>query len=195
MKKLFAKIYDHLMAPLEKRRIMKWRKNLLEHAKGKVLEIGAGTGVNFSLYKDCEHITAIEPNPFMLEKAERKKTKANVPITLIEEKAERLPFEDNSFDTIVVMLVLCSVDDPVQSIEEIKRVLKPDGLILFLEHVEMDQTFLKGLQNMLNPVWKRVCDGCHLNRRTESMIRESGLKIVSKQSYLSGLAISLVATK
>jgi ubiquinone/menaquinone biosynthesis C-methylase UbiE len=195
MKKMFASYYDFFMKPIEKRYITKWREELLGHAHGEVLEIGAGTGINFPLYKECKNVIALEPNRHMIEKAETKLKIATVPIKIVEGTAEKLPFTNNQFDTIVVTLVLCSVDDPRLALEEMKRVLKPDGKVLFLEHVKMEQPLYSSFQKILTPMWKHICDGCHLNRRTEKSIIDSGFKVLSKESHLSGFAISLVAQK
>ena len=194
MKKIFATCYDYLMNPIEKRYITRWRKKLLSHAEGRVLEIGAGTGINFPLYKHCTKVDAIEPNPYMIEKARVRRSLASVPINLLESKGEHLPFPDGTFDTVVVTLVLCSVDEPKQVLKEIKRVLKPTGKMLVLEHVKMDKPFLAALQQILTPIWKQLCDGCHLNRDTEGLVKEE-FRIVSRTVYLSSLAISLIAKK
>lgn len=194
LKKAFAAYYDGFMKPLEKKLITSWRKKLLLEARGEVLEIGAGTGINFPLYENCT-VTALEPNLHMIEKSEGRKKQAKVPITIVEGIGEVLPFKDKQFDTVVITLVLCSVQDPIQTLSEVKRVLRPDGKILILEHVEMEQPLFKGLQRMMTPLWKKVCDGCHLNRNTEKTIQNSGLHIKEKTSHLSGFAISIVATK
>ena len=194
MKKIFANCYDYFMNPIEKRYITRWRRKLLSHAEGRVLEIGVGTGINFPLYKHCTEVDAIEPNPYMIDKAEVRKNQASVPINLIESRAEHLPFASGTFDTVVVTLVLCSVDHPKQVLREINRVLKPNGRVLILEHVKMEKSFLAGLQEVLTPIWKQLCDGCHLNRDTESLVKEE-FTIVSRKTYLSSLAISLIAMK
>jgi ubiquinone/menaquinone biosynthesis C-methylase UbiE len=195
MKKLFARYYDTLMKPVERRYITRWREELLLHAKGEILEIGSGTGINFPLYREGGNVTALEPNLHMIKRAETRKKQASVPIRIVEGIAEKLPFANNHFDTIVVTLVLCSVDDPQLALEEMKRILKPDGKVLFLEHVEMEQPVYSSFQKILTPIWKHICDGCHLNRRTEKLIIDSGFKVISKQSHLSGFAISLIAQK
>ncbi|WP_458413332.1 class I SAM-dependent methyltransferase [Schinkia sp. CFF1] len=195
MTKTFAKYYDKAMAPLEKKYIMEWRKKLLDQATGKVLEIGGGTGINFPLYKKCEEVTTIEPNPLMIEKALIRQQQASVPIQIIKNKAEHLPFPNCHFDTIVITLVLCSVDNMEQVIQECKRVLKPGGKLLVLEHIKMEQPFLAGLQDVLTPVWKHIADGCHLNRNPEVIIKECGFEIISSEKYLSSLIISLIARK
>lgn len=195
MTKGFARYYDAFMKPLEHRYITKWRKELLTNARGKVLEIGAGTGINFPIYEQCDEVFALEPNPYMIEKAEVRRKQASIPITILAGKAEKLPFPNEQFDTIVVTLVLCSVDDPKQAVAEMKRVLKTNGTILLIEHVKMKQPILATLQNMLNPVWKQISDGCHLNRNTEQTINDAGLNIVAMKSHLFSFAISLIVRK
>lgn len=197
MTKGFAKYYDAFMKPLEHRYMTKWRKEILSNARGKVLEIGAGTGINFPIYRygRCDEVFALEPNPFMIEKAEVRRKDASIPITILAGKAEKLPFPNEQFDTIVVTLVLCSVDDPKLALAEMKRVLKTAGTILLIEHVKMKQPILATLQNLLNPVWKQICDGCHLNRNTEQSIKDAGLNIITKKSHLFSFAISLIVKK
>ncbi|MFC0472780.1 class I SAM-dependent methyltransferase [Halalkalibacter kiskunsagensis] len=195
MKKLFAAYYDAFMNPLEKRLITSWRKDLLKHAKGSVIEIGAGTGVNFPLYEHCDEVIAIEPNQHMIKKAIERKKQTSIPISIYETKAEKLPFPDHHFDTVVVTLVLCSVDEPSKVLLEIMRVLKPNGKVLLLEHVKMDHPIFSKFQTMFTPVWKQLCDGCHLNRKTEKYMKEAGFSFLAKQSYLSGFAVSIIATK
>lgn len=195
MTKGFARYYDAFMKPFEHRYITTWRKELLTHARGKVLEIGAGTGINFPHYRQCDEVFALEPNPFMIEKAEVRRKQASIPITILVGKAEKLPFPSEQFDTIVVTLVLCSVDDPKRALAEMKRVLKTNGTILLIEHVKMKQPILATLQTMLTPVWKRIGDGCHLNRNTEQTIRDAGLNIIAVKSHLFSFAISLIVRK
>lgn len=195
MKRTFAVYYDSFMKPFENKYITSWRKQLLSHAKGTVLEIGAGTGINFPLYKNCENVIALEPNPYMILKSQAREKQAIVPIEIVEGMAEKLPFYDEQFDTVVVTLVLCSVQDPAQVLSEIKRVLKPEGQILILEHVEMEKSFFSRIQKLITPLWKHICDGCHLNRNTEKTILESGFTIRSKTLHLSGFAVSLIAHK
>lgn len=195
MKKNFARYYDSFMKPIEQRYITTWRKKLLTQARGKVLEVGAGTGINFPLYQQCDEVFALEPNPFMVEKAEVRRKQASVPITIMAGKAEKLPFTDEQFDTIVVTLVLCSVEDPRQALIEMKRVLKPNGTILLIEHVKMEQPIFAFLQNILTPVWKKISDGCHLNRNTEQTIKEVGFNIVAVKTHLFSFAVSLIVKK
>src|SRR4051812_39904262 len=166
MGRAFADWYDFFMSPLEKSKFKGIRKNLLDKAKGDVLEIGAGTGVNFPLYKNAEKVTAIEPSEYMIEESKRKLKKATVPIQIIPAGAEQLPFEDDSFDTVVATLVFCTIPDVDTAIEEMKRVCKPSGRILLFEHVKMDNPMLGKLQVKLTPLWQKICDGCCLDRNT-----------------------------
>ncbi|MCT8136715.1 class I SAM-dependent methyltransferase [Anaerobacillus sp. CMMVII] len=195
MGKVFARYYDAFMKPVEDKFITSWRKELLTHARGKVLEIGAGTGINFRHYQHCDKVIALEPNTYMIEKAEEKGKQASVPITIIEGRAEKLPFANEQFDTVVVTLVLCSVDNPTQAVAEMKRVLKPSGRILIIEHVKMQQPLFAILQNMITPLWKRLCDGCHLNRNTEQTVKDAGFEIISMISHLSSFAVTIIAKK
>ncbi|WP_227938088.1 class I SAM-dependent methyltransferase [Alkalihalobacillus deserti] len=195
MKRLFASYYDLMMDLLERKLINSWRKDLLQHAKGMVLEIGSGTGINFPIYRECIEVIAVEPNHYMIQRAERRRNLAQVPIKIIEKKAEAIPFPDEYFDTIVITLVLCSVDNQEQVLREMKRVLKPNGTILVLEHVQMEGAFYSKLQKWLTPFWSKICDGCQLNRKTQHSIEQADLRIISKKSYLKGFAISLVVTK
>jgi ubiquinone/menaquinone biosynthesis C-methylase UbiE len=195
MKRIFASYYDSFMHLFEQKLILGWRRDLLMHAKGTVLEIGAGTGVNFPIYENCKEVVAVEPNQFMIQKAMKRQKQANVPITIIEKRAEELPFPDKSFDTIVLTLVLCSVQDPSQVIVELKRVLKPGGKILLLEHVKMNHPIYSVVQTLFTPVWKRICDGCHLNRQTENTIHHFDLEVQEKKEFLRGFAIAMILAK
>lgn len=156
-------------------------------ACGRVLEIGAGTGINFPLYKKAERVDAIEPNQAMIEKSLSRKNVASVPILIHQQSAEELEFTDNTFDSAVATLVFCTIPNPEQALAEIKRVCKPQAKILFFEHVKMEQPALAFAQEALNPLWVRICDGCHLNRDTLQAIRDSGMKITNVTPFYKGL--------
>ncbi|KEF39249.1 methylase involved in ubiquinone/menaquinone biosynthesis [Schinkia azotoformans MEV2011] len=141
----------------------------------------------------CDKVITIEPNPHMIEKALVREQQASVPIQIIENKAKHLPFPNNHFDTIVITLVLCSVDNMERVLQECKRVLKPNGKLLVSEHIKMEQPFCAGLQHLLTPAWKHIADGCHLNRNPEVLIEECGFNIISSKKYLSSFVISLIA--
>lgn len=183
MSKWFPGFYDRLMMPLEKRGFRDIRKDLISKAKGKVLEIGSGTGLNFPYYVEVEEVTAIEPEPLMREKSLVRASKGKVPIEVILAGAEKLPFRENAFDTVVGTLVLCTIPNPDQALKEIRRVCKPGGQVLFFEHVRLNHSLFGRLQDWLTPVWKNLCDGCHLNRNTLELIKQSGLKVMHVKSY------------
>lgn len=185
----FAKWYDFFMSPLEQSKFKGIRKELLSKAKGKVLELGSGTGVNFPLYTNADKVFAIEPNQHMIDQSKSKCKLATVPIEMINASAESLPFEDNSFDTVVATLVFCSIPNVDMAISEIKRVCKPNGKILLFEHVKMENTVLSVMQERFTPLWKKVCDGCCLDRETLKAFTTHGLKIVKFNQFYKDLFI------
>ncbi|MDF2036022.1 class I SAM-dependent methyltransferase [Cytobacillus oceanisediminis] len=187
MSSLFPSLYDLTMQPFEKRKFRQIRSKILSMASGRVLEVGAGTGINFPLYKNAARVDAIEPNQAMIEKSIPRKNAAAVPIHIHRQSAEDLEFADNTFDSAVATLVFCTIPDPYKALSEIKRVCKPQAKILFFEHVKMEQPALAFAQEALNPLWKRICDGCHLNRDTLLAIQESGMKVSNVTSYYKGL--------
>ncbi|PIC66692.1 SAM-dependent methyltransferase [Sporosarcina sp. P21c] len=195
MGSLFPKIYDMAMKPLEATRFKKVRTEIIRNARGNVLEIGSGTGINFPYYRQASHVTAIEPNPEMSSRAMRRGRSAHVPITLYEANAEILPFADNSFDTIISTLVFCTIPDPLRALKEIQRVSKQDATILFFEHVKMKQPTLAKAQDVLNPLWGKICDGCQLNRDTLSVVYDSGICVEEIESLYGGLFLSIKCKK
>lgn len=132
MSRLFAKWYDFFMNPLERKKFKGIRNELMKKAIGNVLELGAGTGINFPLYEYnvVEKVTAIEPSPYMNKRSAAKIQQAAVPIEIVQASAEELPFADNTFDTVVATLVFCTIPNPEKALLELKRVCKPDGRIL-----------------------------------------------------------------
>ncbi|KAB2332303.1 class I SAM-dependent methyltransferase [Cytobacillus depressus] len=193
MRNPFLNLYDFFMSPLEKLRFQKIRKELLAKANGNVLELGSGTGINFPLYEHAESVIAIEPNQKMIVRSKLRKQRANVPIEIIKASGERLPFDDSTFDTVVSTLVFCTISDVEKAMNEIKRVCKPGGKVLLFEHVLMDNLFLSNLQNWLTPAWKRICDGCCLNRDTLGLVNRQGFCVVKVERYFKGLFIVIVA--
>jgi ubiquinone/menaquinone biosynthesis C-methylase UbiE len=193
--KLFSQLYDTFMGPLEKKRFKNIRINLLKKADGKVLELGSGTGVNFPLYQSAESVTAIEPSKYMINQSLQKKEKSIVPIEIVHASAENLPFRDHSFDTVVGTLVFCTIPNVEKAIQEMKRVCKPEGRILLFEHVRMGNPMLSRLQDWLTPVWKKICDGCCLNRNTIQILKQNGLEILHMETYFKDLFISVEVRK
>lgn len=172
---LFAACYDRTMARSEQLCLGNWRRELLQQTKGDVLEIGSGTGTNLPCYPaDLTRLVLCEPDPFMLNKLRKKITESSHAPELTTCLAERLEFADNSFDTIVATLVLCSVAEPDTALNEIRRVLRPGGKLLFLEHVRSDQPSTRRWQNFWEPLWKCGCGNCHLTRDTAKIIKNAG---------------------
>nr|WP_276562882.1 class I SAM-dependent methyltransferase [Paenibacillus anseongense] len=181
------------MGPLERKYFARIRVDLLKEARGNVLEIGSGTGLNFGYYTHAEKVTALEPNPKMTRKASQRATHATVPIEVIFGNAETLPFEDNTFDTIVGTLVLCTIPDPEKALSEIRRVCKNDGIVLFFEHIRLNNRYLGKLQDFLTPVWRHLCDGCHLNRNSSDLIKQIGFKVVGETRYFRNICVTVIA--
>lgn len=191
MGKWFPRVYDFAMKPLEQTKFKSIRQHLVGNVEGRVLEIGSGTGVNFPHYKTARQVDAIEPNPLMRNHSLRNNSKSKVPIHTYLAGAENLPFADNTFDTVVATLVFCTISDPLKAFQEIQRVSKPGAKILLFEHVRVPQSFISTVQDILTPFWKRVCDGCHLNRDTLKLVEQTGLTIFNKQTYFNGIFVTI----
>ena len=173
----FSAIYDPLLWVGERAGMGKRRATLLDQARGQVLELGAGTGLNLPHYPDdLDELVLTEPSPPMVARLARRAKDSSAASVMVAE-AERLPFEDDRFDTVVSTLVLCTVDEPRQAIDEIARVLRPGGKLLFLEHVRADSPRLARWQDRLHRPWHAFAAGCHANRSTVDMIGESPLRI------------------
>lgn len=170
--RLFAAIYDRMMAPTEEAGMREKRRALLAEARGRVLEIGAGTGANVGLYPEAvTELVLTEPEAPM---ARRLRERAGPGARVVEAPADALPFDDDAFDTVVCTLVLCTVPDLPAALAEIERVLAPGGRLLALEHVRADDPGLARWQDRLAPVWHVVGRGCHPNRDTAAGIEAAG---------------------
>jgi ubiquinone/menaquinone biosynthesis C-methylase UbiE len=175
--RLFALGYDRFMAASERAGLRARRRALLARADGATLEIGAGTGLNLGLYPPAlSELVLTEPSPHMAARL-RAKLGAGPGIRVVEATAERLPFEADRFDTVVATLVLCTVPDPAAALREIARVLRPEGRLLFLEHVRAPEPRLARWQDRLERPWRVFGAGCHCNRDTAARIEASALRI------------------
>ena len=176
--RIFAAGYDHLMAGTEKATLRPHRQALISQARGHVLEIGGGTGANLPFYGDgVETLTLTEPEAPMVRRLERRLRESSPTPLLLRAPAEDLPFEDESFDVAVSTLVLCTVDDQPRALRELRRVLKPGGRLLFIEHVRSDQPRLARWQDRLNGVQLRLGHGCNCNRPTLDIVRAAGFTV------------------
>ena len=175
--RFLALTYDHSIAKVEKAGLGDLRRGLLAEATGDVLEIGAGTGANLSHYgADITSLTVTEPEPPMLKRLEKHVREEGSPAKVLRAPAEDIPFEDDSFDTVVSTLVLCGVDDQPRSLREIRRVLRPGGTLIFIEHVRSDEPKLARLQNRMNGL-NRFMVGCECNRPTLDSIKAEGFEV------------------
>jgi ubiquinone/menaquinone biosynthesis C-methylase UbiE len=179
MSRLFAALYDPFMRSAERACLAEWRAELLQDAAGNVLEVGAGTGANLPFYAPpVGRLILTEPDADMLARLRRRIGLARVPVEALVASVEALPFADASFDTVVSTLVLCSVHDVAGALEEMRRVLRPGGRLLFLEHVAADDRPGRlAWQRRLEPFWTHVSGNCHLTRRTGESIRAAGFVV------------------
>lgn len=167
----------------------KQREKIIPLATGNVLEIGIGSGLNLPYYdhQQVNHLLAIDPSIYIWKK--NKFATENFPFDFdfVQASAENIPSSNNSFDTIVITYTLCSIQDTNSVFEEIRRVLKPNGKLLFCEHGKAPDKTIKRWQNLINPVWKRFGGGCNLNKDIPLIIENNGLKIKSLETmYLPG---------
>jgi ubiquinone/menaquinone biosynthesis C-methylase UbiE len=168
---LIAALYDRMGAASERAGLAARRRDLLASAHGRVLEVGAGTGLNLEHYPEgVEELVLVEPERAMVRKVEQRLRELGRVARIVEADAEALPFADGSFDAVVCTLVLCNVGNPQFALREMRRVLRPGGSFLFLEHVRSDDPRTARLQDRINPVWRFVSNGCNCNRRTLSFI-------------------------
>lgn len=177
--RMFSAMYDRAFEATEEAGLREMRRELLAGARGRVLELGAGTGLNLELYPETvEALTLTEPDPHMSKQLRKRLSESpRAGAEAVEAPAEKLPFPDDSFDTAVVTLVLCTVPDPTAALAEIKRVLKPGGQLLFLEHVRSGDPGLAKWQDRLERPWRFLGDGCHCNRDTVSTIGAAGFEL------------------
>jgi ubiquinone/menaquinone biosynthesis C-methylase UbiE len=169
--------------------ISKLRQLVLPAAKGTVLEVGIGSALNLPYYSlEVAHLYAVEPSPELLQMARRKTDAAPFPVTLLNQTAEKIPLGDHSVDTVVMTWVLCSIEEDRTVLQEMKRLLKPGGRLLFLEHGLASEPKIQSWQNRLNPIWKRIGGGCCLNKKIDALISRSGFRIAEiHNSYMPGL--------
>ena len=159
------------------------REKVVPKARGVVTEIGFGSGLNLPYYDPAKvsRLIGIDPDPTMLRIGRKRWADVRLQIELIEDRAEALPLPDGSIDTAVVTYALCTIPDPGRALLEIRRVLKPDGRLLFIEHEQFAGSWRGRWQDRLNGVWGRIAGGCHLNRRPLQLIEDAGFVIGARQ--------------
>jgi ubiquinone/menaquinone biosynthesis C-methylase UbiE len=175
--RLFAVVYDPFLALGELAGLRRRRRELLAAASGRVVELGAGTGLNLRHYPDgLDELLLVEPVPAMRRQLARRLRRTKREAEIVNASAERLPFSDHSVDTVVATLVLCTVDDPRLALQEITRVLRPDGKLLFLEHVRAHTPRLARWQQRLHEPWRHFACGCRCDRATVELMRACGFE-------------------
>jgi len=173
----FAALYDRSLKGTEEAGLGEMRRELLADAEGRTIEMGAGTGVNLDLYPDAvTELVLCEPDPHMARRLRGHLAEAGRRATVAEEPAERLPFPDDSFDTAICTLVLCTIPDPAAALAELARVLRPGGRMLFIEHVRSEDPGTARWQDRLERPWRFLGKGCHCNRDTLATIASSPLE-------------------
>ncbi len=175
--RLFALTYDRQLAKVEREGLADIRKESIAEASGRVLEIGAGTGANLALYGPAvESLTLTDPEPPMLKRLEKRAHEEAPQAKVLRAPAEELPFPDDSFDTAVSTLVLCGVDDQPRALGELRRVLKPGGKLIFVEHVRSDDPGLARKHDRMNG-FNHFLVGCDCNRSTLASIEAAGFAV------------------
>ena len=153
------------------------RREAANKLAGRVLELGAGVGANWPYLRGDIDYVGIEPDPHMLARARNRSASLGRNFTLEQARAEELPFDNDSFDAVLVTLTLCSVQEPGTALSEVHRVLKPGGVLVFVEHVCPESRLGRWIANAITPAWRRVGGGCHPNRETATLISAAGLEI------------------
>jgi ubiquinone/menaquinone biosynthesis C-methylase UbiE len=183
--RLGARMYDPFLALAERRGMTSRRRALLSSARGRVLELGAGTGLNLAHYPaELDELVLTEPEPAMRARLERRLARSGREATIVAAPAEALPFADGAFDTVVSTLVLCTVRDPQAAIREVRRVLAPGGRLLFAEHVRAASPRLARWQDRLAGPWAAFAQGCRCNVSTDTLLaRELHLRRVERDRW------------
>jgi ubiquinone/menaquinone biosynthesis C-methylase UbiE len=182
-------LYDKLLLPriidftMRQKHLARYRAEVVRGARGRVLEIGVGSGLNLRYYSaDVECVIGLDPSPKLLDLARKRAITAAVPVDLIRSSATAIPFADASVDTVVMTWTLCSIPDPGEALAEMRRVLKADGRLLFIEHGLASEPSVERWQNRLTPFWRRIGGGCHLNRKMDALMDAAGFDLPQLQT-------------
>jgi ubiquinone/menaquinone biosynthesis C-methylase UbiE len=189
---MFAAYYDRMNVSVERRWAGARRASLVADLTGEVLDVGAGTGANLRHFRSADHVTATEPSWAMRRQLVAKLGQARVPVDVIDAPAEELPFPDARFDAVVCTLVLCTVEDQARALAEIRRVLKPDGRLVFLEHVRAAKVAGRA-QDLLAPLVHYLGAGCHPNRDTVASLAAAGFTVRDVETFKPAPRIPLIA--
>lgn len=181
-----AAVYDAVMWPFERAAVGAWRRRVAARARGRVVEIGSGTGAQLRWYAPGTDVTALEPDDVMRARLEARAAEAAARVRVVGGRAEELPFGDGSFDAAVSAFALCTVHDPAAALAELRRVLVPGGSLLLLEHVHLEWEPGRALQSAAAPAWAAVAGGCRLDRDTLRTAAEAGFGLVRSGRHVAG---------
>lgn len=174
-RQIFPRLLDLAM---RHREFTRYRERIVPQARGTVLEVGVGSGLNLPFYGSrVERLYALDPSEELLRMTGRKMDAAPFPVELVSQPAESLPLADQSIDTVVTTFTVCSIGEPLQALREMRRVLKPRGTLLFAEHGLAPELSVQRWQRRLNPLWHRISGGCNLDREMNELIRTAGFSI------------------
>jgi ubiquinone/menaquinone biosynthesis C-methylase UbiE len=158
--------------------LVPYRERVVSGAGGRILEVGIGSGMNLRYYGDrAEHVIGLDPSAKLLAMAAQADRRTELSVELVKGSAETIPIEDQSIDTVLITWTLCSIPDVDRALSEMRRVLKPNGRLLFVEHGLSPDDKVRRWQERLNPIWKRVAGGCNLNRAVTQLIEVAGFRV------------------
>ncbi len=191
---MLANIYNPVMKPLDRIGFRDWRRWATAIAEGATLEIGAGTGLNFSYYEPGARVAAFDLDADMLKEIDNA-DRAAAQISIVRARAEAVPFPDRYFESCVGTLVFCTIAEPREALAEVKRVLKPGGRLRLVEHVRANSPMLGKIMDVATPLWSHIAGGCHLNRNTLGAVAAAGFQVVAVHQRFAGLLIGIDAIK
>jgi ubiquinone/menaquinone biosynthesis C-methylase UbiE len=188
-------IYERWLLPqltdlvMRNKEATRYRSHLVPEAHGTTLEVGVGSGLNLPFYgAQVSQLYAIDPSEELLRMAKKKAQGTSFPVEFLSRSAEEIPVDDRSIDTVVITFTLCSIPDPLRALREMRRVLKPAGLLLFAEHGLAPDPAVRRWQHRLNPLWNKIAGGCNLDRKMDDLIRAAGFRIAELETeYAQGL--------
>lgn len=194
MREFFPWLYDAVMVRAEHFALGSWRRGVVACARGLVLEIASGTGLNFPHYRAGTTVIATEVDEAMLQRAHVRARQSRATIIPVLADAQALPFREATFDTAIVGLAMCTIPSPQHALAELHRVLRQRGTLHMLEHVRARSTVIGHLQDWVTPLWRRVAGGCRLNERTVGRVSAAGFRIDDVDTHLGGSIVAIHAT-
>lgn len=176
--------YDHWVLPslldlvMRNREITRYRTEIVPRARGCVLEVGVGSGLNLPFYgAQVKHLYAVDPSEQLLRLARKRARSVKFPVEFFARSGEEIPLQDRSMDTVLITFSLCTIPDPLAALREMHRVLKPGGLLLFAEHGLAADASVRRWQHRCNPFWRRIAGGCNLNRKMDELVESARFQI------------------